>query len=112
MNADSLIGSLSEEDLKTILRGQGQDSSGTEDDLRKKVRDLSQRLSWMFLLISVPKESLQRVCGSNGLRSDLTKDELIDQIVRSLQKAASKGTPLRDYGSPWQRWTTGGRDRR
>jgi hypothetical protein len=103
MNKESLIKSLTIEDLQAILKGQGIYSSGADGDLQAEVSKLSRSLSWKYLLISVPKESLQRICASDGLRSDLTKDELIDQIIRSFPKPPKKGL-LRDLFSPWQRW--------
>lgn len=107
MNAETLLGSMSTEDLKAILRFMSDDSSGTHDDLKKRVQSKSEHLSWKYLLAGVPKESLQKICSASGLRNDLSKDELIDEIVRSFPKPVKKGL-LRDMFSPWQRWTTPG----
>lgn len=108
MNVDTLIESLSEEDLRAILRSLNDDSSGAPDDLRNRVRGKYRSLPWRSVLTAVPKESLQRICKDKGLRSDIPKDELIDQIVGSLAKPSEKKGLLRDFGSYWMRWTTPG----
>jgi hypothetical protein len=108
MNVETLIESLSTEDLRAIFRSMNEDSSGTLDDLKNRVRRKSENLSWKYLLTGVPKESLQRICGANGLRNDLSRDELIDQIVMSLPKTPAHKGILRDWGSLWMRWTSPG----
>lgn len=104
MNVDTLIESLSAEDLRAVLRSMNDDSAGTLDDLRSRVRGKYSGLPWRSVLTAVPKESLQKICKDNGLKSDLTKDELIDQIVGSLTKSSEGKGPLSDLGSPWMRW--------
>jgi hypothetical protein len=108
MNVDTVIESLSADDLRGILRSMSEDSSGTLDDLRGRVRVQYRSLPWRSVLTAVPMESLQRICADNGLRSDLSKDELIDQIVGSFTKPSEKKGPLRDLGSRWMRWSTPG----
>jgi hypothetical protein len=61
------------------------------------------RLPWKGLLTCVPKESIQRICGAHRLRTDMSKDELIDQMIRSKPKAPSNGSPLRSLFSRWTR---------
>ncbi len=111
MNVDTLIESLSEEDLRAILRSMSEDSSGTLEDLRSRVRGKYGSLPWRSVLTAVPKESLKRICTDNGMRSDLSKDELIDQIVGSFTKSSAHKGLLRDLGSYWMRWTTPGQRR-
>ena len=108
MNVDTVIESLSVDDLRAILRSMSEDSSGTLDDLRGRVRGEYRSLPWRSVLTAVPKESLQKICADNGLRSDLSKDELIDQIVASFTKPAENKGLLRDLGSLWMRWSTPG----
>ena len=98
MNVDTLIESFSMEDLRSILRSMSDDSTGTLDDLRARVRSKYSSLPWRSVLTAVPKESLQRICKDNKLRSDLTKDELIDQIVGSLAKPPEKIGLFRNFG--------------
>ena len=108
MNAETVIESLAAEDLKAIFRYLNESSSGTPEDLRERLRKRSKALSWKFLLKGVPKEGLQRICAAGNLRSDLSKDEMIDQIVASMPKSPSNKGLLRDLGSPWMRWTAPG----
>lgn len=112
MNTETLIDSLTLKDLQAILRFTNEDSSGTFDDLKNRVKKKSYNVSWKFLLPGVPKESLQRICDANGLRSDLSKDEMIDQILVSLPKKTAQKGVLRDLGSLWLRWTSPGQRRR
>lgn len=107
MNNEALTEALLPEDLRAIFRFMSEDPSGTPDELRTRFRKKSENLPWKYLLTGVPKESLQRICGANGLRSDLSKDEMIDQIVRSLPKRTNQGH-LRDWGNVWMRWTSSG----
>lgn len=108
MNKETLTESLLPEDLRAIFRFMSEDSSGMPDELRTRFRKKSENLSWKYLLTGVPKESLQRICSANGLRSDLSKDDMIDQIVRSFPKKANHKGLLRDWGSLWMRWTSSG----
>ena len=103
MNTEELIGSLTREDLQAILRCNNEDSSGTSDELKMKVLKKFKSLPWKGLLTCVPKESIQRMCGAYGLRTDLSKDELIDQIVQSRPKAPKRGSPLRNLFNKWTR---------
>jgi hypothetical protein len=112
MNTETLIDSLTFEDLRATLRFMNEDSSGTIDDLKDKVRSRSMKVSWRYMLPGVPKESLRRICDANGLRSDVSKDEMIDQILVSLPKRAPQKGALRDLGSLWLRWTSLGQRRR
>lgn len=103
MNVDTLIESLSAEDLRAVLRSMSDDSSGTLDDLRSRVRG--------------KYSSLQRICKDNDLRSDLSKDELIDEIMKSLAKPPRKkglfGNFGMQYGGPQlMRWEMPGQRRR
>lgn len=108
MNTETIIESLSTEDLRAVFRYMNESSSGTPDDLKERLRSKSKSLSWKFLLAGVPKEGLQRICAAGGLRSDRSKDELIDQIVASLPKSSPNKGVLRDLGSLWMRWTSSG----
>ncbi len=117
MNVDTLIESLSAEDLRAVLRSMSDDSSGTLDDLRSRVRGKYSSLPWRSVLTAVPKESLQRICKDNDLRSDLSKDELIDEIMKSLAKPPRKkglfGNFGMQYGGPQlMRWEMPGQRRR
>ncbi len=108
MNVDTLINSLSLEDLQAILRSMNEGSTGSRDELMERLRHRSEGQSWKYLLLAVPKEGLQRICQDNGLRSDLPKDELIEQIAASVHQTPSHKGLLRDLGSPWMRWTMPG----
>jgi hypothetical protein len=110
MDRESLLHSLTADDLKAILKCEGEGTSASEDELRSKVQKMAENISWKQLLTCVPKESLQRICGDQGMRCNLMKDDLIDQIVRSLPKRTTRGGMLRDLFSPWIRWSgPGGR---
>jgi hypothetical protein len=101
MDRESLLRSLTLDDLKAIIRCENEGTSGSEDELRSKVQKKAENISWKQLLTCVPKESLQRICGDHGMRSDLMKDDLIDQIVMSLPRRTAKRASLRDM---WARW--------
>ncbi len=103
MDAEELVGMLSREDLRSILRCNNQNDAGSVDELHSKVLQMAANLPWKGLLTCVPKESLQRISESRGMRSDLSKDELIDQIVRLRSRPTSKGSPLRSLFSLWSR---------
>jgi hypothetical protein len=103
MDAEELVGMLSREDLRSIMRCTNQNDAGSMDELHSKMLKMATSLPWKGLLICVPKESLQRICESRGLRSDLSKDELIDQIARLRSRPPSKGRPLRSLFSLWSR---------
>lgn len=108
MNIESLTEALQPDDLRAIFRFMSEDSSGTPDELRARFRKKAENLPWKYLLTGVPKEGLQRICNENGFKSDLSKDEMIEQIVGSLPKKTSHKGLFRDYGSPWMRWTSPG----
>ncbi len=95
MDASGLVRSFTREDLKAILRCDNDDSSGTTDELRRRVQEKFEKLPWRNLLVCVPKESLQQICREHGLESDLSKDELIDRIARSRSRVSAKDNPLR-----------------
>ena len=95
--------SLTVEDLQAILRCNHDDSSGSKDELVLRIVKGYGGLPWKILLNCVPKDSLQRLCGERGLRSDRMKDELIDQIANLRTKAPRKDGPLRSWGDKWMR---------
>lgn len=103
MDAEELVGMFLREDLRSILRCSNHSDAGSMDELHTKVLKMATSLPWKGLLTCVPKESLQRICEARGLRADLTKDELIDQIVRLKSRLPSKGSPLRSLFSLWSR---------
>jgi hypothetical protein len=103
MNAEESVESLTREDLQAILRCNNEGSSGTTDELKLRVHKMFKSLPWKGLLTCVPKESIQRICGARGLRTDLSKDELIDQIVQSRPKPPTRGSPLRNLFNKWTR---------
>jgi hypothetical protein len=103
MDAEELVESLSREDLQAILRCSSEDPSGPTEQLQSMILAKAKSLPWKGLLTCVPKESLQRICSARGLRSDLIKDELIDQIVRLKTEAPKQRNPLRDLFSFWSR---------
>ncbi|MBI0582650.1 MAG: hypothetical protein ISF22_00325 [Methanomassiliicoccus sp.] len=103
MDTEGLLASLTREDLQAILRCNNDSSSGSKDELMMRVLRRHGGIPWKVLLNCVPKDSLQRICGDHGLRTDLSKDELIDQIAGLRSRPPGRGDLLRGLWTKWRR---------